>query len=282
MKSASQIHRLSSELVVIVGPIALRFSGFKEALPVAVRETFAPWLRALPDVSIVHRASISLGNTQQRHFSLEVEHHHVDWAQDSSRWQLARPATDLPADWIRWIDCATRTICQAVVAQIGGELLHGATLKIGGTAWIVLGQSGRGKSTLFNLMGGYDAGHLHDDKIILWDNRAWTLPAESSETHPSQVLPKALIHGGYLSLGERSSPPRFSTLPKQTLRSELSNALVETLSPEGDGNRVDWILRQSLMPAFQVSYDAEVEIRANKTFEMVRSGLETFFTTPTG
>ena len=198
MKSASQIHRLGSELDVIVGPIALRFSGFKEALPAAVRDTFTPWQRALPDVTIIHRASISLGKTRQRHFSLEIEDHQLDVAKHTSAWQLAGPATDSQADWIRWIDCATRTVCQAAIAQIGGELLHGATLKMDGGAWIVLGQSGRGKSTLFNLMGGYDAGHLHDDKIILWDNRAWSLPAESSNTHPSQVVPQAIKHCGYL------------------------------------------------------------------------------------
>ena len=70
-------------------------------------------------------------------------------------------------------------------------------LTLGERLGIVLGQSGRGKSTLFNLMGGYDAGHLHDDKIILWDNRAWSLPAESSNTHPSQVVPQAIKHCGY-------------------------------------------------------------------------------------
>ena len=228
MKSASQIHRLSSELDVIVGPIALRFSGFKEALPAAVRDTFTPWQRALADVAIVHRASISLGKTRQRHFSLEVEHHQLDWAQDTSTWHLAGPATDSQADWIRWIDCATRTVCQAAIAQIGGELLHGATLKIDGERrGSCLAKAAVAKSTLFNLVGGYDAGHLHDDKIILWDNRAWSLPAESSNTHPSQVVPQAIKHCGYLMLGERKSPASLKKVTAQMLRAELSRSIVQ-------------------------------------------------------
>ena len=152
MKSASQIHRLGSELDVIVGPIALRFSGFKEALPAAVRDTFTPWQRALPDVTIIHRASISLGKTRQRHFSLEIEDHQLDVAKHTSAWQLAGPATDSQADWIRWIDCALEPCAKLLLRR---SVVSFCTVQhsrwMGGLdrAW----PSGRGKSTLFNLMG---------------------------------------------------------------------------------------------------------------------------------
>ncbi len=272
--SASQIHQPSSELELIIGPIALHFSGFEDALPVAVRETFTPWQKALPDVTIVHRASISLGNTRQRHFSLEIEDHHLDVARHTSAWQLARPATDSPDDWIRWIDCATRTVCQAAIAQIGGELLHGATLEIWGMAWIVLGQSGRGKSTIFEILGGYDEGHLHDDKVIVWDNRAWSLPAESSKTHPAQVVPKAVKHGGYLTLGERESPATMKPITAQMLRVGLSCALVETKHGASEDRRLDWILNESTKLSFEISYDASIGGASTDVRNLVASTLE--------
>ena len=202
MKSASQIHRLSSELDVIVGPIALRFSGFKEALPAAVRDTFTPWQRALADVAIIHRASISLGS-RQRHFcprgrapsfglGTRYEYMALGRLEQQIRKLTGFDGSTAPLEpcaklLLRRSAVSFCTVQRLTLGERRGSCLAKAAVARArySTSWedTTLGTSTRIK--------------------LFYDNQVYTLPAESSNTHPSQVVPQAIKHCGYLMLGEK-------------------------------------------------------------------------------
>lgn len=109
------------------------------------------------------------------------------------------------------LEAATGAVFAEVFAR-GGLVLHAATLAFGGRAFVVCGQSGRGKSTL---VGRLPAAHLHEEHAFLvptadgwtfwrlaqargpWDDRTWHVPVagilllseERDVTRVSEVAP---------------------------------------------------------------------------------------------
>ena len=57
--------------------------------------------------------------------------------------------------------------------------MHASSVVVDGKAWVAPGKSGRGKTTFFHALGGYAAGHLHEDLCFITDGK-FSRPCRSS------------------------------------------------------------------------------------------------------
>ena len=108
------------------------------------------------------------------------------------------------------------------------------------------GRGGAGKTTLFRKLGGYDAGHLHEDLIMVGEGKVYNFPSQSSFSQWEMCTPKSGKLGKIVLLGEREGVGRTSEVQSQDRMQWLMKSIVASHGLEGNASATLDISHDSL------------------------------------
>lgn len=110
----------------------------------------------------------------------------------------------------------------ALLAQVGGVLMHAALIEKDGVAFALTGPSGAGKSTLSGLAQGEGWNILNDDRSVLYTAKGWC--AAGSPWHGSGAYAQARVVplAGICFLRQDSECRAEAVAPEQALRNMLN------------------------------------------------------------
>lgn len=265
MSSQFQPCQSTQETVEIgVGPIQITIS-VPAQLTSDVLATYKNWLRPGDTGSeVIHRSTLDVDSSAQwngrRIQLLTVDQH-------TSIWR-SRPNPELlgsPRQFCEHIDKLLRRVIHTAAIYHEGGLIHAAGLVINGNGWLVPGESGLGKSTLFTLLGGLAGGHLHDDLILVFKDRLYAQPSQSSNLALAEAKPANTPWRGLLFLSGRSSPIKST---RHEFGSKEATRLLPCFAQDEHqdleftlswfGRMIDVLLDKN---ALTLCYDAEVETK---------------------
>lgn len=146
----------TEQILLRIGSIAVCIQGANAAFAASVRERYRPFLAssAEPDITL----EIDLQSTLARSADEDLE-----VRQESGRWLLTRGDLEAVFDATTGrgvvrqtanpfsIDTVLRVICSLTLAEREGFLLHAASAVRGGRAFVFVGKSGTGKTTMMRL-----------------------------------------------------------------------------------------------------------------------------------
>jgi len=179
----------------------------------------------------LHTASIMFvpeSKRQEKRFQLLRHDGHASqsewiWAVDPRYFQQA-PWQDWrgkPGERRNLIDLALRNVLSALGRYHEAVMMHASVVILNDKAYVAPGQSGRGKTTFFNLLGGYASGHLHEDLAFILDSRVFALPCRSSSTTWDMPVPNSADLESFVSLG-RSDELRVTSVRESHKKLEIA------------------------------------------------------------
>lgn len=221
---------------IYVGPILIEFR-----LPTCwIPEFEATWCRWLkpsdtPSRKVCHHAQIDITSRDQqgqawRHPRLK------SYSPDKSVWHWGSdPRYFEQEPWLDWrgqttdrrihVDLGVRNVLAQLAYSYNASLMHASTVIIDDAAFVAPGKSGRGKTTFFKALGGYDAGHLHEDLAFIFEDHVYSVPCKSSSTSWDMPVPNRVSLAGFIELG-RAPHPRVTTLTAQTDKLRVISAAI--------------------------------------------------------
>ena len=196
-----------------VGPVHVSYT-VPEAWLAELDATFGAWkVNTSFDESVIHRASVRIvaaPSIDASSLKVEIEELYAEtsywrWNTDPRHFSEAEwvDYRGVKADRRRHIDSALRNILANYVQFHGDAFMHASSVVVDGKAWVAPGQSGRGKTTFFHALGGYEGGHLHEDLCFITSGKVYSLPCRSSNTSWEMPNPKSVDLAGFIDL-ERS------------------------------------------------------------------------------
>lgn len=179
-----------------VGPIEVVYELPQHWSP-AIEETWKGWTTLTHienGVIPLHQARIHF-HPEPKRFNKRIKLQLQSWQSDQSVWNWdIDPRYFLRSNeaWLDWrghpgdrrtlIDLALRNVLAQMVIDHNAILMHASAVKLDGKAFVAPGHSGKGKTTFFQMLGGYDAGHLHEDLVFILNHQVYALPCRSSTT----------------------------------------------------------------------------------------------------
>ena len=176
-----------------------------------LRTTYAGWIRCESTSSeSLHRSTIDV-QCLTEWTGPRVQLLASNPQQSTWRARLNPESISTAKSFNQRIDKLLRRVIHEAATHHCGVLIHAAGLVIDNSGWLVPGESGLGKSTLFTLLGGLDAGHLHDDLILIFNERLYAQPSQSSNLALAEARPNDAPWRGILFLDGRGTPTRIWT-----------------------------------------------------------------------
>ena len=232
---------LDGKFSIQIGPIQADFSVPVAWIP-SMKATWSPWQTKLQSEGqdIIHHATVRIfpatspdgASIHVLPSTLKKSTSHWEWPSDPRYWQ--------DEDWLDWrgvkadrrrhIDFGLRNILTHVGEVFSGALMHAAAVTLDGGAFVAPGRSGRGKTTFFNLLGGYEAGHLHEDITFILDGQVYSLPCQSSNTHWNMPKPLAYPLIGFVDLARGTSVTAYTIVDIDEKLKVVGSSIVPPLA----------------------------------------------------
>ena len=224
----NQLNTLT-EFALNIGPIKLCYQ-VPSNWTAELIQTWRKWIletSRLESEPILHTASISFGAEYRRRGKQnKLVKHNGNAATSLWHWAID-PRYFEDDEWLDWrgqlpdrrnlIDLSLRNVLSALCQEHDSLLMHASTIVLNGKGYVAPGKSGKGKTTFFNLLGGYEAGHLHEDLAFILNDRIYALPCRSSSTTWEMPSPKSIELGGFISLDRGSLEVMTLTLQQDKL-----------------------------------------------------------------
>ena len=178
----------SDVIVLYIGPIQITLAVPRSWVP-HLNASFSAW--QVPNTfETKHRAHIDL-KLNDNLDPTAIKCHQIESSAQMSLWQreiapslLEQPTSEDPneqPDCRVVVDMCIRNVLSSLHVDLHYWLLHAAGIMTGNNKIaVVLGESGAGKTTLLWKLGGYDAGHLHEDLIMVGEGKVYNFPSQSS------------------------------------------------------------------------------------------------------
>ena len=234
----------SDVITLYIGPIQITLAVPKSWVP-HLHASFSAW--QVPNTfETKHRAHIDL-KLNDNLDPTAIKCHQIESSAQVSLWQreiapslLEQPTSAHPdeqPDCRVVVDMCIRNVLSSLHTGLHYLLLHAAGLvTLNNRVAIVLGESGAGKTTLFKKLGGYDAGHLHEDLIVVGEGKVYNFPSQSSFSQWEMCTPKWGKLGRIVLLGEREGKGRTSEVQPQDRMQWLMKSIVASHGLEGNAS----------------------------------------------
>ena len=257
----------SDVIVLYIGPIQITLAVPRSWVP-HLNASFSAW--QVPNTfETKHRAHIDL-KLNDNLDPTAIKCHQIESSAQMSLWQreiapslLEQPTSEDPneqPDCRVVVDMCIRNVLSSLHVDLHYWLLHAAGIMTGNNKIaVVLGESGAGKTTLFRKLGGYDAGHLHEDLIMVGEGKVYNFPSQSSFSQWEMCKPKWGKLGKIVLLGEREGVGRTSEVQSQDRMQWLMKSIVASHGLEGNASAtLDSITRLALTESWtKLHYDKE-------------------------